>query len=168
MGVLPDSFAADPERMARFQREAEVVASLNHPNIAAIYAVEERALVMELAPGGPLKGTLSLEKALNYANQIADALESCSKRTESRRGKQLRFSFLTFSSFGCCSCGKSCNQASDILIRQEPYAAKQSSNTVKHSTNRILTTHAGGLDGPPDYREMMMTMASSLRNQWLI
>src|SRR5271170_2000803 len=74
--VLPDSFASDPERMARFQREAEVLASLNHPNIAAIYGVEERALVMELVPGAPLQGPLPFETALNYARQIADALEA--------------------------------------------------------------------------------------------
>src|SRR5208337_4616778 len=74
--VLPDSFASDPERMARFQREAEVLASLNHPNIAQIYGVEERAIVMELVPGQPLKGPLPLETALNYAKQIADALEA--------------------------------------------------------------------------------------------
>ena len=47
--VLPDAFAADPDRMARFEREARVLATLNHPNIAAIYGVEERAIVMELA-----------------------------------------------------------------------------------------------------------------------
>src|SRR6202051_51672 len=52
--VLPTAFARDPERMARFQREAEVLASLNHPNIAAIYGVEERALVMELVDGPTL------------------------------------------------------------------------------------------------------------------
>src|SRR3977135_2072710 len=46
--ILPDSFAADPDRLARFTREAQVLASLNHPNIAAIYGVEERALVLEL------------------------------------------------------------------------------------------------------------------------
>jgi serine/threonine protein kinase len=46
--VLPEAFASDCERMARFQREAEVLASLNHPNIAQIYGIEERALVMEL------------------------------------------------------------------------------------------------------------------------
>src|ERR1700694_4467239 len=59
--VLPDSFASDPERMARFQREAEVLASLNHPNIAQIYGVEERALVMELVPGKTLKGPLLMD-----------------------------------------------------------------------------------------------------------
>jgi serine/threonine-protein kinase len=78
--VLPDSFASDPERMARFQREAEVLASLNHPNIAQIYGVEERALVMELVPGESLQGPLPLETALNYARQIADALEAAHDR----------------------------------------------------------------------------------------
>src|SRR6516162_241025 len=53
--VLPEAFARDPGRMARFQREAEVLASLNHPNIAQVYGVEERALVMELVEGGRLK-----------------------------------------------------------------------------------------------------------------
>src|SRR6266702_349170 len=56
--VLPETFARDPERMARFQREAEVLASLNHPNIAAIYGIEERALVMELVEGAEPKGPL--------------------------------------------------------------------------------------------------------------
>jgi serine/threonine protein kinase/Tol biopolymer transport system component len=74
--VLPDSFARDPERMARFQREAEVLASLNHPNIAQIYGIEDRALVMELVEGQTLQGPLPLETALNYGRQIADALEA--------------------------------------------------------------------------------------------
>src|ERR1700681_1360127 len=67
--VLPEAFASDPERMARFQREAEVLASLNHPNIAHIYGVEDRALVMELVEGENLKSPLPLETALNYAKQ---------------------------------------------------------------------------------------------------
>ena len=58
--VLPAALAADPERLARFQREAEVLASLNHPNIAAIYGLEEadqtKALVMELVEGPTLAG----------------------------------------------------------------------------------------------------------------
>src|SRR5436309_181036 len=74
--VLPEAFANDPERMARFQREAEVLAALNHPNIAQIYGIEERALVMELVPGKTLKGPLPIEMALNYAQQIAEALEA--------------------------------------------------------------------------------------------
>src|SRR3982751_625750 len=52
--VLPDSFASDPERLARFTREAQTLASLNHPNIAAIYGIEDRALVMELVDGDDL------------------------------------------------------------------------------------------------------------------
>src|SRR5580658_6340111 len=70
--ILPDAFAQDADRMARFTREAQVLASLNHPNIAAIYGVEERALVMELVEGPTLKGPLPLDTALNYAKQIAD------------------------------------------------------------------------------------------------
>src|ERR1700752_3786009 len=49
--VLPDSFAEDPDRLARFTREAQVLASLNHPNIAAVYGVEERSIVLELVEG---------------------------------------------------------------------------------------------------------------------
>ncbi len=78
--VLPAALAQDPERLARFEREAKVLASLNHPNIAAIYGVEERALVMELVPGESIKGPLPLETALNYAHQIADALEAAHEK----------------------------------------------------------------------------------------
>src|SRR5437667_5501979 len=73
--VLPEPFACDAGRMARFQREAEVLASLNHPNIAHIYGVEERALAMELVDGDTLPCPLPLDTALVYAKQIAEALE---------------------------------------------------------------------------------------------
>jgi serine/threonine-protein kinase len=78
--ILPEAFAQDVDRMARFTREAQVLASLNHPNIAAIYGVEERALVMELVPGPTLaeriaQGPLPLGEALPIAKQIAEALE---------------------------------------------------------------------------------------------
>jgi eukaryotic-like serine/threonine-protein kinase len=73
--VLPDAFAGDPERMARFAREAKVLASLNHPNIAQIYGVEDRALVMELVEGESPKGPLPFEEAWKIVSQIADALE---------------------------------------------------------------------------------------------
>ena len=83
--ILPEAFSADPERLARFQREAEVLASLNHPNIAAIHGLEEaddtRALVLELVEGPTLadrikRGPIPLDEALPIAKQIAEALEA--------------------------------------------------------------------------------------------
>ena len=83
--ILPDAFAADPDRLARFQREAHVLASLNHPNIAAIYGIEQsddtRALVLELVEGPTLadrisQGPIPLDEALPIAKQIAEALEA--------------------------------------------------------------------------------------------
>ena len=83
--VLPDSFASDPDRLARFTREAQTLASLNHPNIAHIHGLEEsgvvRALVMELIEGDDLsqriaQGAIPIDDALPIAKQIADALEA--------------------------------------------------------------------------------------------
>ena len=83
--ILPPSLASDHDRLARFQREAEVLASLNHPNIAAIYGLEESegvtALVMELVEGDDLsqriaRGAIPLDEALPIATQIAEALEA--------------------------------------------------------------------------------------------
>src|SRR5439155_18222181 len=74
--VLPPAFAEDAARMARFEREAQTLAALNHPNIAAIYGIEQGAIVMELVPGEDLKGPVPLEIALSYARQIAIALEA--------------------------------------------------------------------------------------------
>src|ERR1700758_1807689 len=82
--ILPDEFSRDPDRVARFQREAEVLASLNHPNIAAIYDLEEaersRFLVMELVEGETLAerlqgGALPLDEAIGIAKSICEALE---------------------------------------------------------------------------------------------
>jgi eukaryotic-like serine/threonine-protein kinase len=87
--VLPAEFANDAERMARFKREAQLLASLNHPNIAGIYGLEEsggvRALVMELAEGPTLqerilKGPIPLDEALGIARQIAEALEGAHEK----------------------------------------------------------------------------------------
>src|ERR1044071_8295945 len=78
--VLPDFFAADPDRLARFAREAQVLAALNHSNIAAIYGVEEGAIVMELVEGEALRGPLPLDTALEYAAQIAGALDYAHER----------------------------------------------------------------------------------------
>jgi Tol biopolymer transport system component len=78
--VLPEAFARDPGRMARFQREAEVLASLNHPNIANIYGVEERALVMELVEGQSPKGPMPFDDAWKIASQIAEGLNYAHER----------------------------------------------------------------------------------------
>ena len=83
--MLPDAFVADPERLARFEREAQVLASLNHPNIAHVYGLEEtagtRALVMELVEGETLadrivRGRIPIDESLAIARQIADALDA--------------------------------------------------------------------------------------------
>ena len=82
---LPESFTSDPDRLARFEREAKVLASLNHPNIGSIYGLEEaegvKALVLELVEGPTLAdrikpGPIPLDEALPIAKQIADALEA--------------------------------------------------------------------------------------------
>jgi eukaryotic-like serine/threonine-protein kinase len=87
--ILPAEFANDAERMGRFKREAQLLASLNHPNIAAIYGLEEsggvRALIMELAEGPTLaerilKGPIPLDEALGIAQQIAEALEAAHEK----------------------------------------------------------------------------------------
>jgi len=78
--VLPEAFAQDAGRMARFEREAQVLASLNHPNIAAIYGIENGALVMELVDGPDLKGPVPIETAIGYARQIAFALEAAHEK----------------------------------------------------------------------------------------
>ena len=87
--VLPELFAVDADRLARFTREAQVLASLNHPNIATIYGLEEsngtQALVLELVDGPTLadriaRGPLALHEALTIARQIADALEAAHEK----------------------------------------------------------------------------------------
>ena len=83
--VLPGPFALDPDRLARFRREAQVLASLNHPNIAGIYGVEEsdgvQALILELVDGTTLadriaRGPVPADDVLPIARQIAEALEA--------------------------------------------------------------------------------------------
>jgi len=87
--ALPEAFARDPERLARFRREAQLLASLNHPNIAAIHGLEEqdgqRYLVLEYVPGQTLaerlkRGSLPVEEALEICKQIAEAFEAAHEK----------------------------------------------------------------------------------------
>src|SRR5215469_10708235 len=83
--VLPAALANDADYMARFQREAQVLASLNHPNIAAIYGLEDHAIVMELVEGPTLaeriaQGPLPIEEVLPIARQTAEALEAAHEK----------------------------------------------------------------------------------------
>src|SRR5215469_333058 len=87
--TLPEEFSRDSERLARFQREAEALAALNHPNIAHVYGLEEsantRCIVMELVDGETLqqrltRGAIPVEEALQIARQIAEALEAAHER----------------------------------------------------------------------------------------
>ena len=90
--VLPEAFTSDPDRLSRFEREAKVLASLNHPNIGHIYGLEEaegtKALVLELVDGPTLadriaQGPVPLEEALPIARQIAAALDKNPARVHS-------------------------------------------------------------------------------------
>lgn len=83
--ILPEFFAADPDRLMRFEREAKTLAALNHPHIAQIHGVEEsagvRALVMELVEGEDLaqrisRGAIPVDESLPIMRQVADALEA--------------------------------------------------------------------------------------------
>src|SRR5215468_8135808 len=87
--ILPEEFSRDPARVSRFQREAEVLASLNHPNIAAIYDVQEtndiRFLVLELVEGETLldriqRGRIPVEESLTIAHQITEAFEAAHEK----------------------------------------------------------------------------------------
>src|ERR1700724_1360808 len=83
--VLPEALAHHPDRLARFEREAKVLAALNHTNIAVIYGLEDRAIVMELVEGPTLAdriaaGAIPLEESLKIAVQIADALEAAHEK----------------------------------------------------------------------------------------
>src|SRR5438067_3656141 len=87
--ILPETFASDPDRVARFQREAELLATLNHPDIAAVYGIEtleqSTAIVMELVDGQTLDetirgGALPVDDALAIARQLVDALEGAHDR----------------------------------------------------------------------------------------
>jgi serine/threonine protein kinase len=151
--VLPEAFASDPERLARFQREAQVLASLNHPNIARVYGLEEsdgtKALVMELVEGPTLadritKGPISIDEALPIAKQIAEALEAAHEQGIIHR--DLKPANVKVRSDGTV-------KVLDFGLAKAMEPADKSSQTVSQSPT-ITTpalTQAGMILGTPHY-----------------
>jgi len=130
--VLPDAFAADPDRLARFQREAQVLASLNHPNIAHVYGLEQaagvQALVMELVEGPTLadriaEGPIPVDEALPIARQIAEALEAAHEQgISSGLSRLLQLAFV----FRLCAAGMASAERNDANAA----ASRPSAGTV--------------------------------------
>ena len=141
--VLPAALAQDPERLARFEREAKVLASLNHPNIAQIYGIEDRALVMELVEGRTLQGPLPLETALNYARQIADALEAAHEKGIVHR--DLKPANIMITPEGVV-------KVLDFGLAAVPQASAETAGDPTHSpTLTIAATQAGMIMGTAAY-----------------
>jgi len=140
--VLPAALAQDPERLARFEREAKVLASLNHPNIAQIYGVEDRALVMELVVGETLQGPLPLETALGYAKQIADALEAAHEKGIIHR--DLKPANIMITPAGVV-------KVLDFGLAALPNRDREGADSVNSPTLTISPTRAGMILGTAGY-----------------
>ncbi|HZM97712.1 MAG TPA: protein kinase [Vicinamibacterales bacterium] len=168
--ILPASFASDPERLARFQREAEVLASLDHPHIAAIYGIEDSngtmALVLQLVDGETLadriaRGSMPFDEALPIARQIAEALEAAHEQGVIHRDlkpanvkitpdgvvKVLDFGLAKLVEQGSAAAGSTKQDPAYGLTRDPAYALSQSPTI----TTPALMTGVGMLLGTAAY-----------------
>ena len=157
--ILPELFALDADRVARFQREAQVLASLNHPHIAQIYGVEDRALVLELVNGPTLaeriaQGPLPLDEALPMAKQIAEALEAAHEHGIVHRDLKPANIKLTADGtvkvldFGLAKALDRSDVGSAGSARQDPAYGFTQSPTI---TSPAMHTHAGIILGTAVY-----------------
>jgi serine/threonine-protein kinase len=149
--ILPDAFAADPERVGRFRREAQVLASLNHPHIAAIYGLEEASgvqfLVLELAEGGTLadrlaSGPLRVDAALDVSQQVVAALQAAHERGIVHR--DLKPANIAFTSGGEV-------KVLDFGLAKLVDSGADASNLTHSPTLSIMATHAGIILGTAAY-----------------
>jgi eukaryotic-like serine/threonine-protein kinase len=144
--VLPTDMALDRDRLLRFEREAKVLASLNHPNIAHVYGLEEcgetRALAMELVPGVTLKGPLPIETALSYARQIAEALEAAHEKGITHR--DLKPANLMITPDGVV-------KVLDFGLASVPNREPDRSDPADSPTMTMDATHVGAIMGTAAY-----------------
>ncbi|HKD09999.1 MAG TPA: protein kinase [Bryobacteraceae bacterium] len=149
--LLPGEFAADPERMARLQAEAEVLASLNHPNIAQIYGIEDGALVMELVPGKALSGRFPPAIAVEYGAQIGVALEYAHARGVVHRDLKPANIMVT---------GDGVVKILDFGLAR--VTRKPADSPVGNGSGFGTTTHPGGIAGTPGYMSPEQAMGQPL------
>ena len=153
--VLPEDFATDPERLARFEREAKLLASLNHANIAAIYGLEDegeqRFIVMEVVEGETLaerisrSGRIEVDEALEIARQIAEALEAAHENGVIHRDLKPANVVVT---------GDGKAVVLDCGLAKAHEAAGSSAATsrdLSHSPTMAAATHAGVILGTVAY-----------------
>jgi Tol biopolymer transport system component len=140
--VLPAGLAQDPDRLARFKREAKVLASLNHPHIAQIYDVEDAAMIMELVKGGAPQGPLPMETALLYARQIAEALEAAHEKGVVHR--DLKPANIKVTPEGVV-------KVLDFGLAALAPSSAMDSDPTKSPTMTLAATHAGTVLGTAAY-----------------
>jgi len=167
--ILPSDLAHDPARLARFQREAEVLASLNHPHIAAIYGLEEaggvNAIVMELVDGPTLadridRGPIPIDEALPIARQIAEALEAAHEQGIVHRdlkpaNVKLRddgtVKVLDFGLAKARAAGDSVDAGATMLVASSPTIAPTGSSGPRPSDRARGVSEAGAIVGTAAY-----------------
>ena len=144
--TLPPAFADNPDRLTRFRREARMLASLNHPNIAAIYGLERSGdvdhLVLELVEGEILSGPLPVAKALDYAHQVAEALEAA-------HGKGIIHRDLKPANIKVTPDGRV--KVLDFGLAKAVWGTEESQDYSQSGTVTGLETAAGQIVGSPPY-----------------
>ncbi|HLK47623.1 MAG TPA: protein kinase [Bryobacteraceae bacterium] len=155
--TLPGTFARDPERLARFRREARTLASLNHSNIAAIYGLEESddatCLVLELVEGETLSGPVPVEQALDYAGQVAEALEAAHAKGIVHR--DLKPANVKVTAQGRV-------KVLDFGLAKAVSNAQEAEQVSPEVTATMLETAAGQITGTPPYMSPEQVRASDV------